>query len=152
VLPVQEVQEPGSGLNELWLEPALHWHTTSSAVPEHAVTCVCVSKTHGVQVSQLERSALEYVPATQKVQTEPAPSSTPELPATGGLRCEKPALQRHVTVSPGPLPSQSVPGIGVCVRALQTEQLEHAGSPARAYWPTEQATHELAPAAEDKVP
>jgi hypothetical protein len=39
----------------------------------------------------------------------------------------------------------------VCVKTLQDLQLEHLASPAAAYWPAAQATHELAPAAEDTV-
>ena len=40
--------EPGAV--ELWLKPALHWHTVSSATPEHLVnSSICIEASHGVQ-------------------------------------------------------------------------------------------------------
>ena len=167
------MQERGSGRVESWLgrveswlKPALHWQTTSSAVFEHAVSCVCVptyesgseSKSHGVQGRQLEPPAAENVPKLQGVQTEPS-TSTVAAPVTIGwsggglLGCEKPALHWQTTVYTTSFPSsQSVPGTGVCVRALQTEQSAHSVFSAGEYWPAVQATQELALAAEDKVP
>jgi hypothetical protein len=54
-----------------------------------------------------------------------------------------------VTLSSPPVPSQDESC--VCVKALQTEQLEHSAAPAAAYWPAAHAEHELVPAAEDTV-